>query len=858
MSASRAIFGRGAMAAAIFAVIAGVSAAPAQAACVLVGMTLTCTGADTTGFGDGTQSNHTINILPGATVTVGDSAIAFDLNSNNTITNAGTITVGDLSAVISAIDGNTIVNAGSIVAGNNSAGISVKNNNSILNSGSISLQSFSIAIDICCSNVSVINTGTITGGDFSAGIFGADGNTVVNSGTMTLGDNSNGIDLGDGNTVTNSGKIVVGNGGVAISALDGNTIDNHGTLTAGSGGGGIVVGDNNNIVTNYGTINVGFSGAAISAGDGNQITNFGTLNVGAGGGGFALGDSNTVNNSGRVSAPVGYAIYGGSDNAITNTGTMIGMIMLFGIDNTVTNRGTIVSSDMSTTVGAINLIGGTLINDPTGTIGIRVDPFDNDAYQADVITLNGGRLNVIVMPGLYGPTSVYSSSTSFSGYAPLTACSCGLTGTFSTVTSSSPFFMASANYDYANGEVNITLSRIAFNAVPGMTNNQKAVGNVLEPFYDPLTLTGDAATFYAYLLAAGSLQALDILSSEGTAATQTTAFNANQLFNSAQFNQVAAWLSGNTGGALSYAQADAKSAPAAFKALEKDSRVGGWHVWLSGFYGQAWAGGENPAGSANVKANTGGGAFGADYQAAPDTLVGFAVGASQSRFDVRDRMTDGELLGGHLGVYAAKTWGAFYTAASASYARFDNSTTRTISIGGATETAKGNFASDLLGGRLEAGYRTRQGQYDVTPFVAIEPSHLWQRGYAEASFDTTGAPGVFGLTYGARSVSSLPLFLGAQVDTRWIAPNGMLVVPQLRASWVHEFMPEREISAAFITLPDAAFTVQGARAASDSAKINAGARLFLNPAAYMFANVDGEFSERTASVSGTAGFKSTW
>jgi uncharacterized protein with beta-barrel porin domain len=96
------------------------------------------------------------------------------------------------------------------------------------------------------------------------------------------------------------------------------------------------------------------------------------------------------------------------------------------------------------------------------------------------------------------------------------------------------------------------------------------------------------------------------------------------------------------------------------------------------------------------------------------------------------------------------------------------------------------------------------------------------------------------------------------VDTRWILSNGALVVPQFRAAWVHEFMPDREINAAFVTLPDAAFTVQGARAARDSAKLSGGARYFLSPSAYMFANLDGEFSARTAGYSASAGFKSNW
>ena len=76
-------------------------------------------------------------------------------------------------------------------------------------------------------------------------------------------------------------------------------------------------------------------------------------------------------------------------------------------------------------------------------------------------------------------------------------------------------------------------------------------------------------------------------------------------------------------------------------------------------------------------------------------------------------------------------------------------------------------------------------------------------------------------------------------------------------SWVHEFKPDRAIDASFIALP-AAFTVDGPRAASDAARIDAGAKLAINPNAWVFASFDGEFSRRSQSYAGKAGAKMSW
>ena len=153
------------------------------------------------------------------------------------------------------------------------------------------------------------------------------------------------------------------------------------------------------------------------------------------------------------------------------------------------------------------------------------------------------------------------------------------------------------------------------------------------------------------------------------------------------------------------------------------------------------------------------------------------------------------------------------------------------------------------------GWKQAFGYYTLTPFVAIEPAALRAHAYTESSTIVGGGPGILGLTFAARTTTSLPSFLGMQIDTRTVFSNGSVLTPYARASWVHEFEPNRQVNAAFITIPAAAFTVDGARAASDAARIDTGVKYAFDPTRSLFANVSGEWSNVGHSISATAGFK---
>ena len=462
-----------------------------------------------------------------------------------------------------------------------------------------------------------------------------------------MGDTEVGIIATDRANITNRGTITVGASGAygiwatgdGLVGSDKTTITNSGTIIAGDGSFGIVVGTNYNVV-NSGLITVGASGSAIQLAQDSAATNSGTIRVGTGGVAFDLnlGNNNTIVNAGSVYAPNGFSINGFSDgNTFTNTGYLQGTIVLIGNGpNSVTNQGYMIIGDPNAYAPGFAIVtsaggGGQLINDPSGTLAVRVDPFSNDSFQADTVTLNGGRLQIVVTPGLYASTTTYSTAST--GFAPVFSCGCNaIVGQFSTVVSSSPFFTATADYS-TFAEVAVTLTRIAFGSVPGMTPNQRAVGTGLEGSYST-TLAGNAATFYGNLLAATSVTVLDQLSGEGTSAAQNAAFSAGSLFNNAMQNQ--ALFGPNLNGLSAIAPtayAAERVAPGheAFAALKPPSAAepGRFRVWTAGFGASQSLQGQADTGSASQSVRSAGGVLGFDWQAAPDLRVGLAVGGSE-------------------------------------------------------------------------------------------------------------------------------------------------------------------------------------------------------------------------------------
>ena len=795
---------------------------PATAACLQSGNNVTCSGTTTTPVGTGVENNLSVTVQQDASIIPAGAQHAITLNNGNTVINNGTIVASNGMAGMLGFDNNVFANNGTITLGAGSLGLVAFGNNNNF------------------SNTAAINSTAQNGVGFDAL---GNGNTLINSGTIILtGTGSYGIiSNGTGDTIQNSGVITVGSG------------------STGTNGYGVALNSGSKF-TNTGTVKAAGDNAAGVAfwGDGNALINSGTI-VATGKSGIGVGISglnNTVVNNGTIAGGKdGYTLFsfGTTGNSITNNGTLDGQMFLIGPGNSLLNAGLITITDPGTALLANNLgFGGTFTQTAQGTLALRVDNKGlHDGMFADGKVSLNGTLRAVLQSGLYGTTTTYKD---------VLTTSASINGQFASVTSSSAFFGAAAAYNAQS--VDLTLTRYGFGAVPGETANQRSIGNALETGYST-ALTGAAATFYTRLLQAGSLRVLDQLSGEGTSGTQNTAFNSGALFGQTMDSQMEAWRAGNRGGvvgagAIGYAAEPQSGVASAFAMLKAPVMVQPqWNAWAAGFGAGQSLSGNASIGSASFNDRAAGGSMGVDHLLNPDLLLGIAAGGSSATFTVNDRATSGRLEGGHVGAYAMQRFGSSYLSAQIAYSHFNNTTTRTIVGIGPDETAKGAFASDQFAGRLEIGRAFDFGYVSVTPFAAVQAARLWQSGYTETS--TAGvAPGVLGLNYAAQTVSSLPTYLGVKFDGRADFGNGMVWRPFVHAAWVHEFEPSRTITASLTTLPVPAFTIAGASAASDAARIDLGSRLALNRWWEVSGRVTGEFSNLGHSYSGIGSIKASW
>lgn len=185
---------------------------PALAACDTSGTTVTCSGttfeqSPPEGFGDGSQSGLTINVLPGASVAGSNDGLRLD--SNNIVNNSGLID-GQGNAGIDANGAISINNTASGTIRGGTYGIFANTDATVVNAGTI----FGGIVGININNIgAVINSGTITGQN---GVVMTQG-SVVNSGTISV-DRYGVFFLGPG-TLTNSGTIRGGSGWAAIASF---------------------------------------------------------------------------------------------------------------------------------------------------------------------------------------------------------------------------------------------------------------------------------------------------------------------------------------------------------------------------------------------------------------------------------------------------------------------------------------------------------------------------------------------------------------------------------------------------------------------------------------------------------------
>ena len=620
--------------------------------------------------------------------------------------------------------------------------------------------------------------------------------------------------------VTNTGPLTLTTPGIAISAVNGDDVLNTGSVTTTAPGSIGVASGNYSVIQNRGTISAQGAGSAAVQMNG-QFSTF--LNGGiitAAPGAFALQTGptavgTTVVNNGIINGQV--AVNSGPFTRFENSG-----LMGIGAPGS----------------GTTSTISGVYVQTPQGIIAPRIG-----ATTADLLLVSGqARLAGSVVANFQG-TSVGNT------YTILTATG-GYTGTFNVLGTQNMAGFLTANLSYGPTSVTLNLQSGFANA-SGLQGDQLSTGRALDWAFN----AGPGLSNMPGLFTLSSSQlsaALTTLSGDGASLQAASSFSAG--------GQFAGLMTSRPAGRRAEELAAAPCNPETANACQ--AAESGWGFWANAFGGTQWLNADSVTGAPTSQFMIGGGAFGADYRVAPNMLVGLGVGLSSTNYWMPTSGASGYGLGAHFGVYGAYEFSGFYANAAVAYSNFTNNQTRFITGIGTSETELSSGTANQFGGRIEVGRlfnlsETVGGQVAVTPFLALQPFNLWTPNMIEKSSSQAGGTGAFGLTYQAGSTFSLPMFLGAQVDGK-TEIAGKPLGGWVRAAWVHEFLTDRSVTAGFNVLPGTNFTVDGARAASDAARIELGAKYQVGSQTSLFANGNVELSGRGQALAGTVGLRFTW
>ena len=346
------------------------------------------------------------------------------------------------------------------------------------------------------------------------------------------------------------------------------------------------------------------------------------------------------------------------------------------------------------------------------------------------LTFNGGSSYLIAAAGPVASRTNVSGTATLAGtvtaafqpgvlnnrYTILSAAG-GRIGAFdSSVISGLPGFInGSLGYTPTDAVLNLQSS---FTATPGLGGNQLSVARALDTAFNAGPGLGAMPALFG--LSPGQIPStLSILAGDNASVGESVAMAAGSQFAALMTNRSATRRAGEQTAELA-AACHTETATACDPPPD-------WSAWATAFGGALWLNADPVTGSAAAQQNIGGGAFGGDYRAGPQTLVGLAAGLSDSNYSVAATGASGRATGAHFGLYGLQDWRTFYVNAAIAYSRFDGTATRSIAGIGNTETAKSSAVSSQLAGRIEVGRPFEIGQFDggqfsLTPFAPCSPA----------------------------------------------------------------------------------------------------------------------------------------
>jgi outer membrane autotransporter protein len=566
----------------------------------------------------------------------------------------------------------------------------------------------------------------------------------------------------------------------------------------------------------------------------NLLINNGTVETQDGATGLAvqsLSGGTTVDNAGVLTGSVQLAA--GGANLLHNLagGTLLlgPSIDLGGANGVLRNDGTLALA--APAIGS-TLINGSLIQTGSGVLLFRVD---RAAGQADQLAIQGSaQLDGIIRPefvnqGIIVPGSWSNAIVVASGGVASTAVttpSTAIIGYALSVSGNSLVFNTTTNF-----------------APAGLSAFGQRIGDLIG------TIQADGGSPLMEQLVAGLVTIPDVgtlnrayqaIGGDGVAAVPQATLAATGGAIDIFTDRMDAWRVGGLDGQMPRS------------ALTPQTNIGDpdhpYHLWAT----MMAAGSTGSADSGQLY----GGAAGIDGQVPGRPIfVGGGFTVAQSLVSVSAPSASVNATNYGASVYGVGRIGAGYVSALGYLGGNSSGFDRNLYALGFNLASSVRFGSTVAAGRIEGGYSfpIADTGANVTPYVALQPMQVWQ-GSASESFGSQGN----GLRYGASGITALPAYLGVQFDAKWQPRPDMVFTPFVRLAWMHDFLPNREVSRSFAELPGASFTSTGNPVVSNAAVIRAGTQYKLGKQVSLFASLETQLSGSVNTIGGSFGLQWSW
>ncbi len=476
------------------------------------------------------------------------------------------------------------------------------------------------------------------------------------------------------------------------------------------------------------------------------------------------------------------------------------------------------------------------INDGGNTPGVHNDLI---VVNGDVM-INGGSVSVLAESGNYTDGTTYTFLAANS-----------VTGAFDSITNNLAFFDAFLIYNSDSVQFSLLANTSDFASVAG-TFNQSAVGSYID-----LHSGGSAPPQLQTLIdemmpmSTGQVQSsLDqlggtIYGSLPMANFQHTTYYLAQLSDRLRAQMVPAEACNPQ--PVRSLRGYRMSEPEYWGAICNPSEM---TSWISG-YGLGGRG-QTDGNADGFRYGLGGTQIAVQKNLASSHAVGAWANLAWSNVRGEQLSDSANLENYHFGSYLTGFDGRNYYILNGGLGYDHGDVHRTPQIGNVMGSTRGQYRGLQANGYVERGLSVVRQGWNLQPYGAMQYMYLRQ-----GEVNETGG-GMFNLHVSQIEAHSLRGILGGRVSTTVRSRSGLLVTPEFRSAWIHEFLDTHQTYTAAFSQLGGGYTARGVGLGRDWANLGAGVNLMARPGSRLFAGYDLQFNERQAFHVGNGGVEFTW